>query len=121
MSVYTLLLNLHLLIAVASGFGFGVRGYVRVIARKPLLHPMVRVGPHVVDTLLVASGVALWVLTGLTLWSWLGIKLVLLIAYLVLGISAFRSTERATALVLYLAALLSYIGIILLSVIKPVA
>ncbi|MCC5863851.1 MAG: SirB2 family protein [Wenzhouxiangella sp.] len=121
MSIYMLLKHLHVLLVVASGLGFAVRGYYRILRNRPLLHPMVRFGPHIIDTLLLFSGVALWFLVPYPLMSWFGLKLGLVLGYIVLGICAFRSStdRRATASVLFALALLVFIGIVMLAVFKP--
>lgn len=119
MSVSTLLQNLHILIALASGIGFGLRGYVRLIMNRPLTVPLLRIGPHVADTLLLASGIALWILTGLSLWSWFGFKLLLVAAYIGLGIRAFRTAQAWQAILLYLAALLMFLSAAVASALKP--
>lgn len=119
MSVYILLKNIHILIALASGIGFGLRGYVRLVMRQPLGHPMMRIGPQVVDTLLLISGLALWVLTGLALDWWFGLKLLLVLTYAALGVSAFRADSPSQGITFYLAALLSFLGAAVLSASKP--
>jgi len=119
MSVYLLLQNLHIVIALASGIGFGLRGYVRLVMKRPLAHPMMRFGPHVLDTVLLASGVALWILTGMSLWSWFGLKLLLVVVYVALGIAAFRAAAPARGVVLYVAALLAFVAVAVVSVTRP--
>jgi uncharacterized membrane protein SirB2 len=119
MSIFLLLKNLHILLALISGIGFGLRGYLRLVLNRPLAHPMVRVGPHVIDTLLLFSGFALWFQMGYSLLSWFGLKLALVVAYILLGITAFRMQARGAAIIVYLGALLVFISIAAIAVHKP--
>lgn len=119
MSIYVLLKNLHIALALFSGIGFALRGYIRLVLDRPLAHPMVRVGPHVIDTLLLFSGIALWVQMQFSLLSWLGVKLLLIVVYIVLGILAFRMRARGAAVGVYLIALVIFVGVASLAVHKP--
>lgn len=119
MSVFLLLKNIHILLALLSGIGFGLRGYVRLVLNRPLAHPMVRIGPHVVDTLLLISGLALWMQMGYSLMSWFGLKLALVVAYIGLGITAFRMQARGAAVLVYLLALAVFICIAAIALHKP--
>jgi len=119
MSIYELLKILHIVLAMASLLGFGLRGYMRLIMQRPLAAPMLRIGPHVSDTLLLATGIALWVTGGVALFSWLGLKLLLIAAYIYCAISAFRTIEQQRAVSLYAGALVLYLAVIVVSVFKP--
>jgi len=119
MSIYVLLKNLHIALALFSGIGFAVRGYIRLVLESPLAHPMVRVGPHIIDTLLLFSGIALWVQMSFSVLSWFGLKLLLIVVYIVLGITAFRMRSRGAAIVVYLVALSIFVGVANLTVYKP--
>lgn len=119
MTIYDLLKNLHIVLALLSGIGFALRGYIRLVLERPLAHPMVRNGPHVIDTLLLFSGIALWVQLSFSVLSWLGLKLLLILAYIILGITAFRIRSRGIAIVAYLTALTIFVGAANLAVHKP--
>nr|WP_277347487.1 SirB2 family protein [Wenzhouxiangella sp. XN79A] len=116
-----MLQSLHVLLAAFSGLGFALRGFVRRVLDRPLNHPAVRVGPHLVDTLLLASGVGLWLhfRHSLPEAGWLGLKLILLVVYIGLGIAAFRIERRERAVLVYLLALGVYVTIVALAVYKP--
>jgi uncharacterized membrane protein SirB2 len=60
MGSYLLLKHLHLTLVVLSGLGFALRGFLKLALERPLSHPMVKVGPHLLDTLLLISGAGLW-------------------------------------------------------------
>jgi uncharacterized membrane protein SirB2 len=121
MDTYGLLKVLHISLALVSGLGFALRGFIRVVLDRPLAHPLVRFGPHLVDTLLLASGIALWVLLGLSpiAAGWFGVKLVLIVVYIVLGIGAFRIRSAGPAVLTYLAALAVFFAVAWLALYRP--
>ena len=95
----------HMALAALSVGGFAARGLGVLLSqgrsRWPLW-PAVRVASMVLDSLLLAAGVGLWVGLGLSLpqQPWLAAKLGLLLAYIVLGSLALKraSTLRGRAL-----------------------
>jgi uncharacterized membrane protein SirB2 len=119
MSYYPLLKNAHIFLALLSGMGFALRGYLRLVMNRPLPHPVFRVAPHVLDTLLLASGIALWVMVGWPFLSWLGLKIGLIVAYILIGIAAFRSGHGGRGILLYLLALIVFVTIAVIAVHKP--
>lgn len=122
MSTYGLLKSLHIALALISGLGFALRGFIRLVLDRPLANPLVRFGPHVIDTLLLASGVALWMLLALSplAQGWFGLKLLLIVGYILLGIGAFRSEDRSRGVLLFVTALLAFLAIAWLALYKPV-
>jgi uncharacterized membrane protein SirB2 len=89
---------LHMTFAALSFFGFVSRGLL-MIAGSPLLKArFVRVAPHVVDTGLLAAGIAL--MTGIHQYpfvnAWLTVKLLALLAYIGLGMVALRFGRSGT-------------------------
>jgi len=119
MSYYPLLKNIHILLALTSGLGFALRGFIRLVLQRPLEHRVLKVAPHIVDTLLLASGVTLWIMVGWPLMSWLGLKLLLVLAYILIGMAAFKAARQTRAVSLYLTALLVFLGIAALALHKP--
>ena len=91
-ATYLVLKFLHVICVVLSGAGFVLRG-IWMMQDSPLLaRRWVRVLPHVVDTVLLASAIALAVMIGqypLT-HGWLTAKVVGLIAYVVVGSIALK-------------------------------
>lgn len=122
MSIYGLLKTLHILLALISGLGFALRGFIRLVLDRPLANPLVRFGPHVIDTLLLASGIALWMLLGLSPLSagWFGLKLLLIVVYILLGLTAFRIRHQGMAVLVFLAALAAFLSIAWLALFKPI-
>lgn len=120
MSTYELLKTLHISLALISGLGFALRGFIRLVLNKPLSNPLVRFGPHLIDTLLLASGVALWMLLGISPLSagWFGVKLLMIVVYIGLGIAAFRIRHQGKAVLVFIAALAAFLSIAWLALFK---
>jgi uncharacterized membrane protein SirB2 len=92
MSVYLLVKYVHVGSVVLSLAGFAARGAL-MLAGSPLLQArFVRVAPHVVDTVLLASAAWLaWMLQQYPfVHGWLTAKVLGLLAYIVLGSIALR-------------------------------
>jgi uncharacterized membrane protein SirB2 len=108
MSAYVLIKTLHVACVVLSLSGFAARG-VLMLAGSPLLNARwVRVAPHVVDTVLLASAAWLsWFLHQYPLvHGWLTAKIVGLLAYIGFGMVALRrGRTRRTRTVFFLLAL----------------
>ena len=84
---YPLLKYLHIACVVLSGAGFVLRGLWMMRSSPILGRRWVRVVPHVVDTVLLASAIALAATSGQYPFAqgWLTAKIIGLIAYIVLG------------------------------------
>ena len=91
-----ILKHLHMTLAYISVLGFIARGLWRIGLGRPLASHWLRVTPHVVDTLLLATGVGLAFQLGM--WPhhapWFTTKLFLIVVYIGLGIAAFRSRPQ---------------------------
>ncbi|MFC0254598.1 SirB2 family protein [Massilia consociata] len=89
---YIALKHLHVSFAALSGVLFLVRGIWMLSSSPRLQQRWVKIVPHVVDTLLLASAI------GLATWSsqypgqapWLTAKVAALVAYIVLGMMALK-------------------------------
>jgi len=114
MSTYMILVHFHSALAVLTGLGFAARGVWRLGMGRAINNRALRIAPHVVDTLLLASGIVLMVQASLWphLVAWFGLKLVLVVVYIVLGILAFRSRPGVRAWVFFALALLAWIWIL---------
>lgn len=112
---YLLLKHLHMTFAGLSGGFFLVRG-AWMLAESPLLQQRwVRILPHVVDTALLSSAVALaiWSSQYPFMQAWLTAKVLALLAYIVLGTIALkRGPTRAVRGAAYVAALLVFLYIV---------
>lgn len=104
--------TLHITLVIASGSLFAMRGIALLAgARWARLLP-VRVASVVLDTALLAAGVALaWTLRLNPLAvPWLGTKLALLVLYVLLGTAAFRRAGSAGAGLAWFVAALACFG-----------
>ena len=89
---YITLKMLHMVSAVASISGFLLRGYWMMMESDRLQRKLVRIVPHIVDTVFLLSGIALIMMLNLNVLSqpWLLAKFAGLIVYIVLGTIAIR-------------------------------
>jgi uncharacterized membrane protein SirB2 len=118
---YLSLKHFHMTCAALSGSLFLLRGVWMLRASAMLQQRWVRVAPHIVDTLLLASAI------GLAAWShqypgrqpWLTAKVLALLGYIVLGSIALKrgrmKGQRSAALV---AALLLFAYIVTVAITK---
>jgi uncharacterized membrane protein SirB2 len=98
----------HLALVVLSGTLFALRGLGVLAGARWPLHRALRIGSVVIDTLLLAAGVALWSMLQLNPMreTWLGAKLGLLVLYIMLGRWALkRAGATAARAALFIAAL----------------
>ena len=96
---YAFLKATHVACVALSYLGFVVRGVWMMRGSAWLQKRWVRIAPHVVDTLLLASAVGLAVLLRLNpaAHPWLAAKIIALVIYIVLGTIALRrGRTRAT-------------------------
>ena len=101
---YTLLKHLHMTLAIVSISGFVLRGVLMLVESNYLNRPLLRRAPHVVDAVLLASGIYLaWTaqLYPFINSSWLTAKMMALVAYIGFGLLALTygksKTGRAVA------------------------
>jgi len=108
LSAYTI----HVAAVCLSGSFFLLRGMWMIQENALLEKKIVRIAPHVIDTVLLISGVVLAALAqqypGID--SWLTVKGLSLIAYIVLGVFALRRGKTKTARVSYMAAAIAVFG-----------
>ncbi|NJN51781.1 MAG: SirB2 family protein [Gammaproteobacteria bacterium] len=99
--------HLHVLLAYITVVGFVGRGVLALIDSPIRQQKWLRIAPHVIDTLLLACGVALAVYLSLSplVHGWLMAKIVALIAYIGFGVMAMRATSRPMQVVGLVAAL----------------
>ena len=92
METYLVAKSLHVGTVILSLGGFGARGALMLAGSPALERRFVRVAPHVVDTILLAS--ALWLCWILRQWpfveGWLTAKVIGLAVYIALGAIALR-------------------------------
>jgi uncharacterized membrane protein SirB2 len=111
---WSLVKQLHVALALLTACSFCLRGYW-MLARSPLLHsPWSRRLPHVIDALLLITGVGMAVALSISPHAhpWLAVKLLAVVAYVIIGSIALKRgrsyRQRVMALVASLL-LLAYI------------
>lgn len=116
---YTLIKYLHVSCAALSFAGFFARG-VLMIRDAPLLYARwVRVVPHVVDTVLLASAIALAAMSRQYPFvePWLSAKVIALVVYIVVGMFALRrGTTKRGRITAWIAAQFVFIYIVAVAV-----
>ena len=113
--IFQVVKHLHLSCVVLSVSGFVLRG-IWMLSDSPLLaRRPVRIVPHVVDTLLLGSAIALAVISAQYpfVQSWLTAKVVGLVLYVLLGTMALkRGRTKASRAVCFVLALLVFAWIV---------
>ena len=121
---YLAIKHLHITFAALSGSFFLLRG-LWMLADSPLLQRRwVKVVPHVVDTLLLASALVLVFWSGQYpfVQSWLTAKVLALVAYIVLGTVALkRGKTKGVRVFALLAALASFACIVAVALTRQAA
>lgn len=114
LSHYGELRFLHIAAALASGAGFTLRGAWMLVDSPRLGARWVRVVPHVVDTLLLVSALALVFASGQFPGAlpWLNAKVVALLAYVGCGLFALRRGRKAVRVLCFVLALACYAYIV---------
>lgn len=111
---YLLLRHVHITSVAVSGAGFLMRGIWMLLDSPMLKQRWVRVVPHIVDTVLLASAIALAVISSQypLAQNWLTAKVVGLVVYVVLGAMALRRGKTKAARAAYFVAALLVFGYI---------
>lgn len=117
--MYETLKLVHVGTVVLTMLGYLLRGYWMLTGSPRLTLRVTRIAPHVVDTVLLASGISLVVVLRLPFLDqpWLLAKLLALVIYIVLGVIALGRGKtmqaRTTALILSLAVFAYIVGVAL--------
>jgi len=116
MDHYSIVLAIHVLAVVASGVLFLLRGVLVLAGRQGIaMATFPRILSYAIDTTLLVAAVALTVIIGQYPFvnSWLTVKVVLLVVYIVLGVFALKRARTRSAKAWCLAgALATYLFII---------
>jgi len=93
--IYLPLKHTHLLLVVLSLGLFIVRGTALQMNAQWLNKKIVKIAPHVIDSVLLLTGVMLTFAVAQypIADNWLSVKMILLVGYIVLGIKMMRSTQ----------------------------
>ncbi len=117
--MYATLKLIHIGTAILTISGFVLRGYWMFSGSPRLQLKLVKIAPHIIDTVFLLSGIALIVILQLPVLSqnWLLMKFVALVAYIVLGAIALGGDKatrtRIIAFALALATFAYIVGVAL--------
>lgn len=118
--MYLTLKHIHMTFVALSLLAFLVRGIWLFIDSAMLGSRWVRVMPHVINTILLASGIALAVYLSMSPGDqpWLMAKIVGLIFYIGLGVAAFRAPNPIVRKLLWVSALVAFFFVVSVAVRK---
>lgn len=112
--------HIHMGLALISIIGFVLRGgWLLATGNRPAAK-FVKIAPHVVDTLLLLSGIVLLALSGWAFLSqpWMLVKLVMVALYIGVGIAAFKASATGLRWGLFLLAILVFVQTMVIAVSK---
>ncbi|MDF7676538.1 SirB2 family protein [Neisseriaceae bacterium ESL0693] len=113
----------HILLVVITFLLFNIRFCQRLLWPQRSLNRFLRIAPHINDTFLLLTGVILaWIGYDIPFVNapWLGVKLILLVGYIVLGVFTIKMQPRTLPnTVSYGLAMLCFFGMIWLVMIRP--
>lgn len=90
--MFEMLRQIHITCALATGMLFVIRGFWMMMDGPKLKQPVIKIAPHVIDTVLLLSAMAMLVVASIHPFSqpWLLAKFVALLVYIMFGLLAFR-------------------------------
>jgi len=118
--VYLALKHIHLTFVVLSLLAFFVRGIWLFTNSRMLSKKWVKILPHIISTILLVSGIVLAVHLGMSPGSqpWLMAKIIGLIAYIGLGVAAFKVPNPNARKLLWVSALIVFAYIVSVAISK---
>ena len=114
---------IHMTCALLSFTGFFLRGILGFFKSEVLQIKWVKIVPHIVDTILLISAIAMLYTMSLSIIEnhWLIAKIVALVLYIALGVIALRtSVPIKVRVITWLSALLVFVYIVSVAVTKSV-
>jgi len=121
--IYPLVKHVHMAAALLSFLGFTLRGIWMVMESDLLQAKLTRILPHIIDTVLLAAAIYLLVLLQINplVTFWVAAKLLLLVAYIVIGTIALkRGRTKRTRVIALAVSIATIMAIFALAAVKPV-
>jgi uncharacterized membrane protein SirB2 len=93
--MYTLIKVIHMSFAMLSVLGFLGRGILKIQGSAIVEKKLVKILPHVIDTVLLVSAITLVIMSGQYPWvaPWVSAKIVGLVVYIGLGVVVMRTAK----------------------------
>jgi len=121
MDNYLIFKHLHMTAVALSGLLFMIRGLWLLQGSTQLQAKWVKITPHVIDTLLLVSAIAM-LLVSHQFPVWVHVKITLLVVYIGLGLMAFKKAKtQGQKLTFLLAAVAVYVFLISVALTKSPA
>jgi uncharacterized membrane protein SirB2 len=123
MTTYILFKIIHMSFAIISILGFATRGILKIQGSAVLEKKLVKVLPHVVDTVLLASAIVLVVMSGQYPFStpWVTAKLLGLIVYIGLGVFVMKKAKtQKSRIIAFVLALVTVAYILMVASTKQI-
>lgn len=123
MTTYVLFKIIHMSFAMISILGFATRGILKIQGSAVLEKKLVKVLPHVVDTLLLASAIVLVVMSGQYPFAtpWVTAKLLGLIVYIGLGVFVMKKAKtQKSRIIAFVLALVTVAYILMVATTKQI-
>lgn len=108
--MYTFIKIIHMSCAMLSVLGFLARGVLKLQGSAIIDKKLVKILPHVIDTVLLVSAITLVIMSGQYPWvaPWVGAKIVGLVIYIGLGVVVMRTAKtQQTRIVAFVLALVT--------------
>ena len=122
MNTYLIIKIVHMTCAMLTTLGFALRGYWMVTESSLLQSKPAKILPHIIDTLLLLSAIVLVVMSRQYPFvvGWVTFKVILLVAYIVLGTMALKRGKTRQQRIIYLvASIVTLLVIFAVAGIKP--
>lgn len=118
--MYIALKHLHLTFVVISLLIFFVRGVFLFINSPLLTKKIMKIAPHIINTIMLVSGVVLAVNLGMKPGEhpWIMAKIIGLIVFIVVGVGAFKVRNRLLQKILWIDALVVFGYIVSVAITK---
>lgn len=123
MTTYVLFKIIHMSFAMISILGFATRGILKIQGSAVLEKKLVKVLPHVVDTVLLASAIVLVVMSEQYPFStpWVTAKLLGLIVYIGLGVFVMKKAKtQKSRIIAFVLALVTVAYILMVASTKQI-
>lgn len=107
-----MLVSLHIFCAFSSLALLLIRGVMQFSGKNWRAIKLLKILPHLIDTLLIVSGLSIFFLFGYQLESWLIMKVIMLVLYVFFSAKYFSRKASQPKTIFLVLAILSFLGVI---------